>query len=126
MVRRRGLVVAAVGALYLAACVATEATLNKARQEAADGHISILKAIETGETRSPLREQYRASERIQADTAKEAETSKAFRGLLEGVAALATGGGAVVLSRLLSSSKPRLNEHDRRLQELEVLTREKK
>ena len=119
------LMLVAVGTL--AACVAQESTLNTARQESAHGHIEILEALETGETKEPLRRQYRESEGIASDLLRSQENSGFALSLVEALGALVlTGGGATALSRVLSRSKPRLDELTTRVGALETTPKEKK
>jgi len=101
--------------LTLSSCVATATQLNSARQEAAQGHISILEVLKGAETSNALREQYRESERIQQESQDQSTLEDALTGLLSALGL----GGAVAVSRLLSGSKPRLNEHASRLSKLE-------
>ena len=101
-----------IGPLLLASCVAQEATRNQSRVETADGFVKVLEALED--------QQGAAEQRVVREDATSArDASDSTNQLLQQGLTVAVGGIAVVVSRLLSSSKPRINELDRRLAKVE-------
>ena len=101
-----------IGPLLLASCVAQEATLNQSRVETADGFVRVLEALENPQGAAEQRV-------VREDATSARDAADSTEQLLEWLASLGRGGSAVLVSRLLSNSKPRINELDRRLAKVE-------